>query len=408
MALSQKTIDIIKSTAPVLKEHGVTITSVFYKNMFESHPELLNIFNHANQSKGRQQTALANMVYAAAQNIDRLEEVLPAVRMVAHKHRSLAVKPEHYPIVGEHLLGAIKEVLGDAATDDIINAWAEAYGVIAQAFIDTESELYDAAESQEGGWSDFKEFEVVKKEKESEVITSFYLKPKNGGQVPTYEPGQYITVRVHIPGEKYAMNRQYSLSCAPRHDYFRISVKKESDATPYGKVSNFLHGEVEAGDVIEVSAPAGVFILNREENAPIALISGGVGITPLMSMMESLAKDKTKREVTFIHAARSGNVHAFREEAARWIGELENGHLYFGYSQPDTEDHGHHFTGIISKQMLLNTVTKDTICYVCGPVPFLQHVVLMLTEMGLPEDHVRYEFFGPAMDLNRNKESAGK
>ena len=143
MTLSKKTIDIIKSTVPVLEVHGVTITSVFYKNMFTNHPELLNIFNHANQSQGRQQVALANMVYAAAQHIDRLEAVLPAVKQVAHKHRSLGVKPEHYPIVGEYLLGAIKEVLGEAATEEIIGAWAEAYGVIAQVFIDIEDDMYE-------------------------------------------------------------------------------------------------------------------------------------------------------------------------------------------------------------------------------------------------------------------------
>ena len=87
--------------------------------MFETHPQLLNIFNQANQQKGRQQTALANTVYAAAQYIDQLEVLLPAVKQIAHKHRSLVVKPEHYPIVGEHLLKAIKEVLGDAATDGV-------------------------------------------------------------------------------------------------------------------------------------------------------------------------------------------------------------------------------------------------------------------------------------------------
>ena len=129
--LSQETINIIKSTVPVLEEHGKTITTVFYKNMFAEHPELLNIFNHANQSQGRQQTALANTVYAAAANIDNLEAIVPAVIQIGHKHRSLGILPEHYPIVGEHLLGAIKEVLGDAATPEIIDAWADAYGVIA-------------------------------------------------------------------------------------------------------------------------------------------------------------------------------------------------------------------------------------------------------------------------------------
>ena len=98
--LSQETINIIKSTVPVLEEHGKTITTVFYKNMFEAHPELLNIFNHANQSQGRQQTALANTVYAAAANIDNLGAILPAVVQIAHKHKSLGITEDQYPIVG--------------------------------------------------------------------------------------------------------------------------------------------------------------------------------------------------------------------------------------------------------------------------------------------------------------------
>ena len=172
--LSQKTIDIIKSTVPVLEQHGVTITKTFYKNMFEKHPNLLNYFNRANQAKGRQQTALANTVYAAAAHIDNLQAIVPAVIQIAHKHRGLGILPEHYPIVGENLLGAIKEVLGDAATDEIINAWAEAYGVIADVFISVEEDLYQAAEKN-NGWRLFKPFKVAKKERENDVVTSLYL-----------------------------------------------------------------------------------------------------------------------------------------------------------------------------------------------------------------------------------------
>lgn len=405
MALSQRTIDIIKSTVPVLEVHGVTITSVFYKNMFANHHELLNIFNHANQSQGRQQTALANMVYAAAQNIDRLESLLPAVKQVAHKHRSLGIQPEHYPIVGEHLLGAIKEVLGEAATDEIIGAWAEAYGVIAQVFIDIEDEMYQKTDQQSGGWTGFKNFEVVDKVKESEVITSFYVKAKDGQPLPTYKPGQYITVRVHIPGEKYALNRQYSLSCAPGHDYFRISVKKETDFEPNGKVSCFLHDHLSVGSLVEISAPAGDFILNLEETAPVALISGGVGLTPMLSMIETLAKANSKREVTFIHAARNEALHAFAAETKEMVDKLEGGHAYYGYEDPTNIDGDHHFTGYINKEFLVDKVTEDTICYVCGPVPFLQNVVHMLADLGVPTENIRYEFFGPAISFEKEKQA---
>lgn len=126
--LSRKTIEIVKSTVPILKTQGTDITTYFYKTMFAAHPELLNIFNQTNQSRGRQQTALANAVLAAASYIDHLETILPVVEQISQKHRGLGVKPEHYPIVGEFLLKAIKEVLGDVATEEVLQAWAEAYG----------------------------------------------------------------------------------------------------------------------------------------------------------------------------------------------------------------------------------------------------------------------------------------
>ena len=131
--LNQNTIDIIKSTVPVLREHGVEITTTFYKRMFENNPEIKAMFNMAKQESGEQPKALAMAVLAAAQNIDNLEAILPAVQKMCKAHVNANVKPEHYPIVGENLLAAIKEVL---------NAWAEAYEVIAKVFIQIEKDMY--------------------------------------------------------------------------------------------------------------------------------------------------------------------------------------------------------------------------------------------------------------------------
>ncbi len=399
MALSQQTIDIIKSTVPVLEVHRVDITTTFYKNMFTNHPELLNIFNQANQSKGQQQQALANLVYAAAKNIDQLESVLPAVIPVAHKHRGLGVKKEHYPIVGEHLLGAIKEVLGDAATDEIISAWAEAYNVIANVFIGIEADMYKDSKEQQGGWEGLEDLEVINKVKESDVITSFYLTRKNGKALPDFQPGQYITVRVQIPGETYLHNRQYSLSCAPGNEYFRISVKREAEQQPYGVVSNYLHDHVQIGDTIEASVPAGDFTLNMEEAAPVALISGGVGLTPMMSMLETLTKQKSDRNISFIHSARHEEVHAFHADVISMIETLENGQLIYGYTNPVNPNGNHDYSGYLNKEILEKNLTKDTVCYVCGPVPFLKNIIPMLSELGIAENNIRFEFFGPAIEL---------
>ncbi|NLP49675.1 NO-inducible flavohemoprotein [Bacillus sp. RO1] len=404
--LSSTTIQIVKSTAPVLAVKGEEITTHFYKTLFSNHPELLNIFNHANQKKGRQQTALANTIYAAATYIDQLEVLLPAVKQIAHKHRSLVVKPEHYPIVGDHLLKAIKAVLGDAATDEIIAAWGEAYGAIADVFISVEKEMYETAAQQTGGWEDFKNFEVVEKVEESELITSFYLKPSDGSHVPSFIPGQYITIRTSIPGEMNFYNRQYSLSDASNGEYFRISVKKEK-GVPDGVVSNYLHDQVEPGHTLEVTAPAGDFILETKQDTPVFLISGGVGITPLLSMLKTIAKEQPSRPTTFIHASRNGSVHAFKDEVRETIDLMENGKKLFVYENPLEEDirlGAFHEQGYITEKMFkAMNIDKDTLYYVCGPVPFMKFIISMLGKLGVAEENIKYEFFGPFIDMKKEE-----
>ena len=385
--LKQETIQIIKATVPVLEVHGVAITKTFYKNMFEKHPELLNIFNHTNQEKGRQQTALANTVYAAAVHIENLEAILPAVVQIAHKHRSLGILPEHYPIVGENLLQAIKEVLGDAATDEIINAWAEAYGVIADIFIQVEEDLYQKAE-ENGGWRLFKPLKVTKKVVESDLVTSIYLETEDGSPLPAYQPGQYISVRVKLPNEEYLMNRQYTLSQANAEEGYRISVKRENEQSPNGKVSNFIHDGLQVGDIVEVSAPAGVFVLENT-TAPITFISGGIGVTPLNSMLQSLANDAAN-EVNFIQCARNEKVVAFSDAIQEKINALPNATYTALYS-----DEGN----LITKELLAQKVTKETNVYVCGPVGFMEAVLNHLQEIGIADEKIHYEFFGPAMQL---------
>ena len=385
--LKQETIQIIKATVPVLEIHGVTITKTFYKNMFEKHPELLNIFNHTNQEKGRQQTALANTVYAAAVHIENLEAILPAVMQIAHKHRSLGILPEHYPIVGENLLQAIKEVLGDAATDDIINAWAEAYGVIADIFIQVEEELYQKAEVN-GGWRLFKPLKVAKKVVESDLVTSVYFVTEDGSPLPAYQPGQYISVCVKIPNEEYLMNRQYTLSQANAEEGYRISVKRETDHTPNGKVSNFIHDTLQVGDMVDVSAPAGVFVL-KESSAPITFISGGIGVTPLNSMLQSLSNDAAN-EVNFIQCARNEKVVAFSDDIQAKVNTLPNSSYTALYS-----DEGK----LITKELLAEKVADNADVYVCGPVEFMEAVIKNLHEIGVADEKIHYEFFGPAMQL---------
>jgi nitric oxide dioxygenase len=395
--LSEKTIEIVKSTAPVVKENGTKITKAFYKKMLGENPELLNYFNHVNQKVGSQPTALANSIIAAAENIDNLEAIIGPVKTIAHKHRALSIRPEHYPIVGENLLYAIKEVLGDAATDEILKAWEEAYGEIANVFIQIEAKMYEETALKRGGWADFKPFTVIKKVKESDEITSFYLRALDGTPVPDFQPGQYITVKVVIPGEKFVHNRHYSISEAPGKDYFRISVKREADKEPVGIVSNYLHDYVNEGDRLDVSAPAGDFVLNTAEEEPVTFIAAGVGITPLLSMFETLVNKGSKRKITFIQAARNENVRAFHEDLKELVTKAENANLYTVLDEKVNETTEVDHLGLIDREFLEKVVNKDGIVYLCGPQPFMKAMVENLKAMGISEENIRFELFGPQL-----------
>ena len=403
--LSTHTIATIKSTVPVLEVYGTEITKRFYNMLFKNHPELLNIFNHANQKQGKQQEALANAVYAAAKHIDQLEAILPIVKQVAHKHRSLGVKPEHYPIVGEHLLKAMKEVLKDDATEEILQAWEEAYGVIANVFIEVENEMYEEAAKQPGGWDQERTFVVDRKEQESEVITSFYLKPVDGKPIASFKSGQYISVKLEIPDDEFTHIRQYSLSDSPDKPYYRISVKKEKNPLkPDGIVSNYLHDHVHINHTLSITAPAGDFYLEDESN-PIVLLSGGVGITPMLSMLKSSAIQD--RKTTFIHASLNGNVHAFQEEVSNLNHpSLEYFVCYESPTQEDDNNRIYHKEGFVDRQWLseILPLEPDTHFYFCGPLLFMKAVKQALEKLGVKENQMHYEFFGPAVALQPSME----
>src|ERR1051326_7563191 len=173
--ITEKQKELIRATVPVLRSHGVALTTHFYKRMFSNNPELKNTFNMGNQQNGKQQMALAMAVLAYAEHIDDPSVLAHAVTKIGHKHVSLNIRPEHYAIVGKHLLASIGEVLGAAATPELIEAWAVAYQQLADLMIGVEAGLYRGAIAKEGGWTGWRPFTLKKKVKESEEITSFYL-----------------------------------------------------------------------------------------------------------------------------------------------------------------------------------------------------------------------------------------
>jgi nitric oxide dioxygenase len=404
--LTQKTKDIVKATAPVLAEHGNPIIKRFYTRLFEAHPDLKNVFNMAHQEQGEQQEALARAVYAYAENIEDPSSLTALLKNIANKHASLGVRPEHYPIVGEHLLAAIKEVLGDAATDEIISAWAQAYGNLADVLMGMECELREHSTGQTGGWDGWRTFIVREKLPESSVITSFVLEPADGGPTVNFKPGQYTSVAVNVPALGLQQIRQYSLSDMPNGRRYRISVKRESGGPqPAGYVSNLLHDHVNVGDEIKLAAPYGNFHIDVNAKTPIVLISGGVGLTPMVSMLKEAIKDP-QRLVVFVHGARNSEVQAMRARLREAAKANANFDLIVFYDAPlphDVEGRDYEHAGFVDVTSIKDSILlPDADYYICGPVPFMRIQHDALKRLGIHEARIHYEVFGPDLFADAN------
>src|SRR5687768_3959580 len=263
-ALSDKTIDTIKATVPALEAHGLDITRRMYERMFQN-AAIRDLFNQSHHGEsGSQPKALATAVVAYARNIDNLGALASRVERIAQKHVGLNILPEHYPAVAEALLGAIKDVLGDAATDDIMTAWGEAYWLLADVLIAREAGLYRELAAAPGGWNGWRDFIVESTDPESEIIRSFVLVPADGGPVLRHRPGQYLTFALEVPGAGL-VKRNYSISSGPDDRAYRISVKREAGRrVPPGIASNWLHDHAAPGTRLSVAPPAGEFFLEEE------------------------------------------------------------------------------------------------------------------------------------------------
>lgn len=404
MTTEQK--DLIKATVPILKEHGVLLTTHFYNRMFSHNPELKNMFNMGNQQNKKQQTALAMAVLAYAENIENPSVLFPVVDSIGQKHTSLDIRPEHYQIVGKHLIASIAEVLGDAALPEILDAWSAAYNQLAQLMSGHEASLYSSQVKKIGGWTGWRPFLVKDKVEESTEITSFYLYPADDGVVADFTPGQYISVRLFLPELNLLQPRQYSISNAPNGAYYRISVKKEKgSAHPDGIISNRLHDTIKVGDVIDVSAPAGNFVLNATVDTPVVFISGGVGQTPLVSMLEALVKQEHQPPITWIHGCRSEHVHAFKESIAAWSEKSNQlaSHIFYDVLESDSTG-SNVYEGWVNLDLLNETILKEkTKYYICGPANFIRKHYEFLTAKGIDKSAIYFEEFGPAsLQLHSN------
>ncbi len=399
MTLEQK--KRITATVPVLREHGVRLTTHFYERMFTHNPELKNVFNMGNQQSGKQQTALAMAVLAYAENIANPSVLAPAVNQIGHKHVSLNIEPAQYLLVGNHLIASIKEVLGEAATPEIINAWEVAYSQLAELMSGHEASLYKKQIARSHGWTGWRSFKVGMKVSESIEITSFYLYPMDGNKVQPHIPGQYISVQLFLPELNLKQARQYSISSVPNDEYYRISVKREKglDIGADGLMSNYLHDFIKEGDLIDLTPPAGTFVLPAAFEAPLMLISGGVGTTPLISILKSLINKGHPQPITWLHGCRNRSVHAFKDHIDHIMEQGVAFEKYVFYNTTTEEDRQ---DGVLEGYLDINRLPAlvfhpDTHCLICGPAAFIRKQYLDLLGRGVDKSRIFFEEFGPGV-----------
>jgi nitric oxide dioxygenase len=390
--LSATSEAVIAATAAVVAEHAEEITARFYPRMFAERPELLRVFNMGNQATGEQSRALAASVVAYA--VQLIDPAAPSfahvMTRIAHKHVSLGVRPEQYTIVGHHLLAAVAEVLGDAVTPPVAEAWSEVYWLFATQLIAEEARLYAGAGVDPA--TPTRPFRVVRRIEETDDVVSLVLEPADDAPVPDIEPGQYVSLFVDLPGGD-RQPRQYTVSSTAVGTRLMVTVRKVrgADGAPDGRVSSFLHDQIAVGDVVDVSAPAGDLVVPSSDS-PLLLATAGAGITTVLPIVEHIARTQPQRPVIVAHADRTSKDHALRETVLHAGRQLDDFTRYTWYETVEADDHRSR-TGFMDLSEI--PLPAGLHVFTCGPLPFMRQVRSALLARQIPADHIRYEVFGP-------------
>src|SRR3954451_17369749 len=384
--LSPASEQVVGATAAVVAEHADEITARFYPRMFEAHPELLRLFNQGNQATGEQSRALAGSVVAYA--VQLIDPEAPSfdhvMRRIAHKHVSLGIRPEQYTIVGRYLLGAVGEVLGEAVTPAVAEAWSEVYWLFATQLIALEARLYQERAIDPA--SALRPYRVVRRIEEAPDVVSLVLEPADGGGLPEFRPGQYVSVFVDVPaGDRQP--RQYTVSSTASGTRLQITVRRVRgrDGAPDGMVSTYLHEHTAVGDTLDVSAPAGDFVVEPSDG-PLLLASAGAGITTVLPIVEHIARPQPQRQVIVAHADRTARDHALRSTVLHAGRQIDDFTSYVWYEQVEPADHRPR-PGYMDLAAL--PLPEDIQVFTCGPLPFMRHLRSTLLRRGVPASRIR-------------------
>ena len=381
--LTPEQAEVITQTLPVVGANIEKITPNFYNRMFAAHPELIaDTFNRGNQKQGAQQKALAASVATFAATLVDPDAPAPEelLSRIGHKHISVGIKPEQYPIVHKHLFDAIEEILTPEVFQGAVrDAWDAVYLEMQRVLINFEKGLYDDLGVEAGDV--FRAAHVVSREERGDDVAVFSVKLDDEAPV-SYLPGQYISVRQTMP-DGAGQLRQYSL-VGGEEGVLTFAVRRvdASEDLPAGEVSTQLWEKVQPGDAIEISLPAGDLVLDTKSDDPVVLISAGIGATPMIGMLDALVAADSKRDVVVLHADRAENTDALRAERNNAVSALANARQQVWY-EPDLMN-------------LADTgLPEGAQFYLCGGNGFLQAIRQQLADRGIDRNNVHFELFSP-------------
>lgn len=386
--------EIVTATLPLIGAHIDEITKEFYRRMFGAHPELLrNLFNRGNQAQGAQQRALAASIATFASHLVDPELPHPAelLSRIGHKHASLGVTAEQYPVVHEHLFAAIVAVLGaDTVTADVAAAWDRVYWIMADTLIALEHDLYRAAGVADGDV--YRRTRVVSRVDDPSGAVLITVRP-TGEPFTDFLPGQYVSVGVTLPDGARQL-RQYSLVNVPGADGLTFAVKPVAAGagTPAGEVSSWIAANVCVGDLLDVTVPFGD-LPAPDGSAPVVLISAGIGVTPMIGILEHLAASAPATVVRVLHADRSDQTHPLRERQHELVAAMTDARLDVWYEDGLTAGTPGAHAGMMN--IAAAELPEDAQIYLCGNNGFVQAVRTQLIDRGVVAERVHCELFSP-------------
>jgi nitric oxide dioxygenase len=382
---------VVTATLPLIGAHIDEITTAFYRRLFANHPDLLrNLFNRGNQAQGAQQRALAASIATFATHL--VDPTLPhpaeLLSRIGHKHASLGITADKYPIVHEHLFAGIVEVLGaDTVTAEVAEAWTQVYWMMADTLIELERSLYAAAGVSDGDV--YRQLRVTSRvdDPSGAVLLSV------PGDAVDHAGGQYVSVGVTMPDGARQL-RQYSLVNAPGSGELTFMVKPvvADGNRPAGEVSNWILANVRVGDLLDVTIPFGD-LPAPAAGAPVVLISAGIGVTPMVGILETLLVDAPETQVRVLHADRDEQSHPLRERQHELVAALPNATLEVWYESGATVGQSGVHPGLLTLEA--GQLGEGAEVYVCGSDGFVRAVRTQLTDLGVDASRVNCELFSP-------------